>query len=318
MDTNLGQKLPIDAVILWVNGNDKKHQDKILKFVKDKNLVKTKAFRTRYDQVNEIKYTIDSLLKFAPFIRKIHLITDNQIPDFFTEKINKNSYDKVFIVDHKKVFDGYQKYLPTFNCRSIETCIYRIPNLSEHFIYLNDDFFLINHTKAEDFFRNGLPVLRGKWLKFDRDIIYKKIVKQRTGHKFAQQKAASIVGFKKYYNFKHTPHPLRKSTFETFFNDNRDVFINNIKHKFRSIDQFTPQGLANHIEIKNNSCVLEKDLKLIYFRSYKKPLFWYNLNLKFKTNKKLFLGLQSLDKCPSNKLKFLLNWLSKRLKSDRN
>jgi len=318
MDTNLGQKLPIDAVILWVNGNDKKHQDKILKFVKDKNLVKTKAFRTRYDQVNEIKYTIDSLLKFAPFIRKIHLITDNQIPDFFTEKINKNSYDKVFIVDHKKVFDGYQKYLPTFNCRSIETCIYRIPNLSEHFIYLNDDFFLINHTKAEDFFRNGLPVLRGKWLKFDRDIIYKKIVKQRTGHKFAQQKAASIVGFKKYYNFKHTPHPLRKSTFEAFFNDNRDVFINNIKHKFRSIDQFTPQGLANHIEIKNNSCVLEKDLKLIYFRSYKKPLFWYNLNLKFKTNKKLFLGLQSLDKCPSNKLKFLLNWLSKRLKSDRN
>ena len=314
MDTNLGQKLPIDAVILWVNGNDKKHQDKILKFVKDKNLVKTKAFRTRYDQVNEIKYTIDSLLKFAPFIRKIHLITDNQIPDFFTEKINKNSYDKVFIVDHKKVFDGYQKYLPTFNCRSIETCIYRIPNLSEHFIYLNDDFFLINHTKAEDFFRNGLPVLRGKWLKFDRDIIYKKIVKQRTGHKFAQQKAASIVGFKKYYNFKHTPHPLRKSTFEAFFNDNRDVFINNIKHKFRSIDQFTPQGLANHIEIKNNSCVLEKDLKLIYFRSYKKPLFWYNLNLKFKTNKKLFLGLQSLDKCPSNKLKFLLNWLSKRLK----
>ena len=314
MDTNLGQKLPIDAVILWVNGNDKKHQDKILKFVKDKNLVKTKAFRTRYDQVNEIKYTIDSLLKFAPFIRKIHLITDNQIPNFLTEKINNNSYNKVFIVDHKKVFDGYQKYLPTFNCRSIETCIYRIPNLSEHFIYLNDDFFLINHTKAEDFFRNGLPVLRGKWLKFDRDIIYKKIVKQRTGHKFAQQKAASIVGFKKYYNFKHTPHPLRKSTFEAFFNDNRDVFINNIKHKFRSIDQFTPQGLANHIEIKNNSCVLEKDLKLIYFRSYKKPLFWYNLNLKFKTNKKLFLGLQSLDKCPSNKLKFLLNWLSKRLK----
>ncbi|MFL2625925.1 MAG: stealth family protein [Flavobacteriaceae bacterium] len=314
MDTNLGQKLPIDAVILWVNGNDKKHQDKILKFVKDKNLVKTKAFRTRYDQVNEIKYTIDSLLKFAPFIRKIHLITDNQIPNFLTEKINNNSYNKVFIVDHKKVFDGYHKYLPTFNCRSIETCIYRIPNLSEHFIYLNDDFFLINHTKAEDFFRNGLPVLRGKWLKFDRDIIYKKFVKQRTGHKFAQQKAASIVGFKKYYNFKHTPHPLRKSTFETFFNDNRDVFINNIKHKFRSIDQFTPQGLANHIEIKNNSCVLEKDLKLIYFRSYKKPLFWYNLNLKFKTNKKLFLGLQSLDKCPSNKLKFLLNWLSKRLK----
>ena len=159
MNTNLSQKPKIDAVILWVNGNDKKHQDKILKFVKNKNLVKNKAFRTRYDQVNEIKYTIDSLLKFAPFLRKIHLITDNQKPDFINKK-NKDKYNKIFLVDHKKIFEGYQEYLPTFNCRSIETCMYRTPGLSEHFIYLNDDFFLIRHTKIEDFFRAGLPVLR--------------------------------------------------------------------------------------------------------------------------------------------------------------
>ena len=128
MNTNLSQKPKIDAVILWVNGNDKKHQDKILKFVKDKNLVKNKAFRTRYDQVNEIKYTIDSLLKFAPFLRKIHLITDNQKPDFINKK-NKDKYNKIFLVDHKKIFEGYQEYLPTFNCRSIETCMYRTQGL---------------------------------------------------------------------------------------------------------------------------------------------------------------------------------------------
>ena len=312
MNTNLSQKPEIDAVILWVNGNDKKHQDKILKFVKNENLVKSKAFRTRYDQVNEIKYTIDSLLKFAPFLRKIHLITDNQKPDFINKK-NKDKYNKIFIVDHKKIFKGFQEYLPTFNCRSIETCMHRTPGLSEHFIYLNDDFFLIRHTKIEDFFRDGLPVLRGKWLKFDRDIIYKRFKKLRIGHKFAQQKAASIVGFEKYYNFKHTPHPLRKSTFEVFFNTNNHLFLENIKYKFRSSKQFTPQGLANHIEIKNNSCVLEKDLKLIYFRSYKKPLFWYKFKLKLSSKKKMFLGLQSLDKSPPKTLKFFKKWLESKL-----
>ena len=73
---------PIDAVILWVDGNDKVHRDKMLPFIKDKSKINSKKFRTRFDQVNEIKFTVDSILKFAPYIKKIHIVTDNQIPDF--------------------------------------------------------------------------------------------------------------------------------------------------------------------------------------------------------------------------------------------
>ena len=103
------------------------------------NQINSKKFRTRFDQVNEIKFTVDSILKFAPYIKKIHIVTDNQTPGFLANsKIYK---DKVSIVDHKIIFKGFEQYLPTFNCRSIETCIYRIPNLNEHFIYFNDDFF---------------------------------------------------------------------------------------------------------------------------------------------------------------------------------
>jgi len=313
MTNNDASQHPIDAVILWVDGNDEQHKEKILPYVKDKEKVATKSFRTRFDQVNEIKFTIDSIIKFAPFIRNIFIITDNQSPPFLTSKDSKSKYKNVSIVDHSVIFDGYTKYLPTFNCRPIETCMYRIPNLAEHFIYFNDDFFLINNTKPTDFFKEGLPILRGKWLKFDKDILYKKFKKPKKGHKAAQQKAAQLIGFNKYYNFRHTPHPLRKSTFKNYFKANPEVFINNIKYKFRNENQFTPQGLANHIEIKNKTCILKSDLQLIYIRSYKKPLFWYKFKLNKKHNRKLFLGLQSLDLCPPNILKFILQWLKTRV-----
>lgn len=312
MTNNNDIKQPIDAVILWVDGNDEKHHNKILSYLEDKEKVKNKKFRTRYDQVNEIQYTIDSILKFAPYIQNIYIVTDEQTPQFLKEK-KSDTYNKVNVIDHREIFSGYENYLPVFNCRPIETCIYRIPNLAEHFIYFNDDFFLINDTKPEDFFKDGLPILRGKWQKFDTDVFYKKFKKARIGHKYAQQKAAQLLGFKNYYNFKHTPHPLRKSTFENYFSSNQDIFVENIKYKFRNDVQFTPQGLANHIEIKNKTCVLKDDLQLMYFRSYKKPLFWYKFKLNIQSKGKLFLGLQSLDLCPPHILKYLLDWLGKRV-----
>ncbi|MBU2928973.1 Stealth CR1 domain-containing protein [Winogradskyella psychrotolerans] len=311
MTKDIIEDYPIDAVILWVDGNDEKHKAKMLPFIEDKTRVNAEKFRTRYDHVNEIQYTIDSILKYAPYVRNIHIITDNQIPDFLKNS-KDGTYKKVSIVDHKVVFKDYEDYLPTFNCRPIETCLFRIPGLAEHFIYFNDDFFLINDTKPSDFFKNGLPILRGKWLKFDKDIFYKKFKKPRVGHKSIQQNAARLAGFNKYYNFKHTPHPLRKSTFETYFEANEDVLIENIKHRFRKTSQFTPQGLANHLEIKNKTCYFKDDLQLMYFRSYKKPLYWYKFKLNLKTKGKLFLGLQSLDRSPPHILEYILEWLEKR------
>jgi len=313
MTNDSSKEIPIDAVILWVDGNDKKHQAKILPYLKDKSIIQSKKFRTRFDQVNEIKFTIDSILKFATFIRNIYIITDEQTPDFLNQKNAEDHYKKVSIIDHKVIFSGYEEYLPTFNCRPIETCLYRIPDLAERFIYFNDDFFLIKETKPTDFFKDGLPILRGKWLKFDADIFHKKFKKMKFGHKTAQQKAAQLAGFDNYYNFKHTPHPLRKSTFENYFKAHPEVFIDNIKYKFRDKSQFTPQGLANHIEIKNKTCVFKQDLQLIYFRSYKKPLLWYKFKLNMKSRGKLFLGLQSLDLCAPKISNFILKWLEKRI-----
>ena len=67
---NTFSNFPVDAVIAWVDGGDENHQKKIFPYLRDKKIISNKNFRTRFDQVEEIKYTVDSILKFAKFIRK--------------------------------------------------------------------------------------------------------------------------------------------------------------------------------------------------------------------------------------------------------
>ena len=314
MADNLKNNVPIDAVISWVDGNDKEHQEKMLPFVEEKQ-INLKGFRTRFDQVDEVKFTVDSILKFAPFIRNIYIVTDNQTPSFLKLIDNQLKYSNVSIVDHKVIFSGEEEYLPTFNSRSIETRLYKTPNLSEHFVYFNDDMFLINPTNPTDFFIDGFPILRGEWKNFDEHRFLKKNKakylkkKSSSSHRLSQQKGAKIAGFKKYYKFHHIPYPFRKSTFEIFFESNKEIEIENIRYKFRDFNQFTPQSLINHLEIKNNTCVLSNKLQLIYLKPFKK----YLRQLKYKLNNtddKLFLCIQSLDQCGPKKLEYLLNWLT--------
>ncbi|MFD1294336.1 Stealth CR1 domain-containing protein [Lutibacter holmesii] len=317
---------PIDAVILWVDGNDELHKKKMLPFVSDTSKLKKKSFRERFDQVDEIQFSVNSILKFAPYIRNIFVVTDNQIPGFLKHN-NTQKYNSVKIIDHKDIFIDYQEYLPTFNCLPIETMITNIPGLAENFIYFNDDFFLIKKTTPSDFFREGKVVLRGEWRNYDSNIWHKNIVykirelfggnpKQLTyGFKRSQQNIARKLGVQKYYKFDHTPAPLKKSTIDAYFKENPDMKLLNAKHKFRHHTQFTLQGLGNHLEIMNNNAILKKDYQLVYFGSYGKPFLWYKFVFWCgnKQQNKLFMCLQSLNNCSPKKLKFITTWLSKQI-----
>lgn len=311
---------PVDAVFTWVDGNDPSHRAKMNEYLEDKGSINSKAVRTRYDQVNEIEFAVRSILKYAKFIRTIFIVTDNQTPDFLKDAEKaKKEYPNVKIIDHKEIFKGYEEYLPTFNCRPIETELYKIPGLAEHYVYFNDDLFLLKETSREDFFKDGFPILRGKWSKFNEDIFIKRFKKlitnkakaKKAGHKIAQQKGAKISGFKRYFKHDHTPHTFRKSTLENFFKEHKEIETTNVKYRFRHSDQFTPQSLANHIEIKNNTCSLSNDYNMIYFQNYKKPFWWLKLKLLRFSKKpdKLFLCMQSLDQCPEEKFSFIKKWL---------
>lgn len=303
---------PIDAVLTWVDGHDPKHEQKLLQYIEDKTLIKTEDVKTRYNQVNEIEFAVKSILKFAPFVRNIFIVTDNQTPDFLKKT---NQFPSVKIISHLEIFKGYEAFLPTFNSRPIETLIYKIPDLSEHFIYLNDDYFFIKECKREDFFKNGLPVLRGSWKLIDEFYWFGRLKlkykKKPSSHKAAQQKGAKLIGFKKFYKFYHTPAPLRKSTFSNYFKDNPEIEKKNVSFRFRNLEQFTMQSLINHIEIKNKTCVLKSSKKLVFIQNYNKSFDKIKSILKRanNSNNKKFLCLQGLDRCPKEKLDYIISWL---------
>lgn len=305
---------PVDAVITWVDGGDLEHQKKMSKFIEIKDVN-----RNRYDQVEEVKITVDSILKFASFVRKIFIVTDNQIPFFLKKKEETSFYDKVFIIDHKIIFNGKESCLPTFNNRSIETNFHKIPNLSEHFIYLNDDFFLIKKTSLNDFFINGEPVLRGRWKAFYDEEIIKRLIgkkqnKLKANHRKGQETGAKMLGLKKFYKFEHTPHPIRKSTIVNFFEKNPDLEAMNSSYKFRHYNQFLIQGLANHLEIINKTCVFKRSYGVVFIQNYTRSFLWLKIKLRMAdyNKNKLFLNLQNLNICPEDKLNYILNWLKEK------
>lgn len=313
----------IDAVITWVNSSDEVWQQKINKYLQQKIDWDNKKASTRYNSLNEIEITITSIIKNATFIKNIYLVTDNQKPLRFNQLVSlANKFGvNLILINHNIIFKGFEEYLPTFNSQTIETLLYRIPNLSECFLYFNDDMFLVNKTKITDFFIDGKPVLRGKWVKYNEDVLLKKTFytkkkKNKISHRKAKETGSKLIGFKKNYTFYHTPYPLRKSTFDNYFKQNKDVLISNIKHRFRHIDQFVPQSLINHIEIKNGTWIQESKISLLYFQSYN--FFKFIIKLKKLENRGdyLFMCLQSLELAPKKTLKLILNWIDKKLNTN--
>jgi hypothetical protein len=97
-----------------------------------------------------LKYWFRSVEENAPWVRKIHFITCGQVPEF----LNLN-HPKLHFVTHKEYIP--EEYLPTFSSRTIDLNFHRIENLTEHFVYFNDDMYLNRPVKKTDFFQNGKP-----------------------------------------------------------------------------------------------------------------------------------------------------------------
>ena len=249
----------IDAVITWVDGSDQEYKKKI-----EKHLTTSTNYKKQYLQANEIEYCVKSILKFAPFIRKIFIVTDNQKPSFSSLE-NLIASNKVKVVDHKEIFKGYEKYLPTFNIRSIDAVLHRIEDLSEMFVYFNDDVFLVDKICEEDWFVKDKAVLMGKWARSysinPLKVLSGKLKKSlglRPSFNASQSKAANISGFKKeYFKSYHTARPQIKSVIKEFYHKNPKYLTDQIKYRFRNYNQYMPYSLCWHLLIKENRAIIK-------------------------------------------------------------
>ena len=138
----------IDFVLIWVDGNDPKWRDEKNRYIPNKN---SDDREIRYRDWDLLRYWFRGVEKYAPWVHKVHFVTWGHLPEWLD-----TTNPKLNIINHKEYIP--EKYLPTFSSHTIELNIHRIKELSEKFVYFNDDVFLINNVKPNDFFINNKPL----------------------------------------------------------------------------------------------------------------------------------------------------------------
>lgn len=255
----------VDFVIPWVDGSDPSWQAEKEKYQgkeqDDSNSI------NRFRDWGLLPYWFRAAEKFTPWVRTIHFVTWGHIPAFLNTE-----NPKLHIVRHEDYIPA--EYRPTFNANTIEMNMHRIDGLSDHFVYFNDDTYILRPMAEKCFFANGLPCTFGAEVPFsvtgqagiwqhlimnDLRTINTHFNKLEQVRKNAHKYHSSIYGIKanirtlaveklfpeNFLGFQnlHAPAAFLKSTFEEIWKTEPLLLQETSKHHFRSSDDIN-QWLA--------------------------------------------------------------------------
>lgn len=140
-------KIPdhVDIVYTWVDDADPHWQARRRMHRPDDPSADAED-AARFNNNNELLYSLRSLFRYFVGIGRVYLVTDAQIPDFLDE------FDgRVTVIDHSDIM-GPNVARPVFNSHVIESCLHHIDGLAPQYLYLNDDFLFAKPTCPADFF----------------------------------------------------------------------------------------------------------------------------------------------------------------------
>lgn len=244
-------EMNIDFVYLWVDGSDPNWVAK-----KNQYLDKKVNIIGRYDDNQELKYSLRSVEKHLPWIRKIFVVTDEQVPAFLNP-----DHPKIQIVDLKEILP--KAILPVFNSNIIEQFLYKIPDLSEHFLYANDDMFVNADLEPSFFFKEGLPIMRMLYDPFTR---YKNNLKRalnininsyrlaiENAYRLFQKKFNVLYPVKDHHNINAYLRSDYKTVVEELFKEEIQATHTNRFRQKTDIQRI----LVNYYGIKNKTGILK-------------------------------------------------------------
>ena len=138
----------IDIVFSWVDGTSSEFQRARAQRMKAYVVGEGDDSEARYRQIDELKYALRSVYLYAPWIRRIFIVTDSPTPTWLAE------HPAVTVVRSEEFFSDPEA-LPTHNSHAVESQLHKIPGLSEHFLYSNDDMFFGRPVSPDIFFSPG-------------------------------------------------------------------------------------------------------------------------------------------------------------------
>lgn len=239
---------PVDAVYMWVDGDDPAWQDRKIQALLDLGHrlsdvvgdLGQSANSSRFRDNGELRYSLRSLHQFAPWIRQVFLVTDRQVPDWLDPEC-----DRLTVVDHTEIFAD-EGVLPTFNSHAIASRLHHIPGLADHFLILNDDvMFGRPNSPTMYFMANGIS-------KFflSRSTIPFLGADAATPHEQARRNVADLLysdfGMLPTRNFFHTPVPQSRQLLFELEERYPDQFKQTWSNQFRASNDFEINGWLHH------------------------------------------------------------------------
>lgn len=222
---------PIDVVYTWVNGADPDWLARKNQALVENGWVgvnRLAANGSRFVSRDELRYSMRSLDYYAPWVRNVFLVTDDQVPEW----LNLDN-PKLRLISHREIF-GDTGRLPTFNSHAIESRLHRIPGLAEQFIYLNDDVFFGRPVRPQMFFTHG-----------GNSRVFLSRHRVDSGPPLADEPPVSSAGKnnralieREFGRFlaqktKHTPHAARRSVLEEIERRCPEEVLGTAGHQFR-------------------------------------------------------------------------------------
>jgi hypothetical protein len=224
----------VDLVYLWVDDSDSdwsSRRDEAVRLSGGSN-----SERSMFQNHDEILFSLISARKNSDWIRKVFIVTDGQ-SELLRDRISKDLPFEVEFVDHSKFMP--KEYLPTFNSHSITANLFRIQELSEYFILMNDDVFFGRKTRLHNWYTPdgilGLALTRTK------------IPKNNTVVAQARHNTVRVLDAKGYASFKtilqHSPLPMSKTLWRFCWLEFGHELDSSSKHPFRHPEDVVPEML---------------------------------------------------------------------------
>jgi len=246
---------PVDLVYTWVDGDDPAWK------VRKAAALGTDlgdysidaAIAARFENRDELKYSLRSVQMFANWVNHIWVVTDQQVPTWLQED------ERLTVVDHRDIFAD-PSALPVFNSHAIESQLHHIPGLADRYLYLNDDMLFGAPVRKEDFFHaNGLSKLFTSQSLLDLSAHSVDDLAVAAAGKNNRDLIEADFGRTITNKLWHTPQPQLRAVIEEFEAVHPKLFDDVMRSRFRHSDNYSlPSSLSQYYAFASGRAVTGK------------------------------------------------------------
>ena len=302
---------PIDLVYTWVDDRFEGYSGLLHRYARNEH--DRNPNRTR-DNLDLLRYSLRSVERYMPWVRNVYLFSMRpQVPHWLSHGAGLR------VVHHDEVIDPV--LLPTFNSFAIISYLHRLPDLSQRFLYFEDDMLLTAPVARSDFFADDGCVGFYPRLGFtcaDRDVDTLRRSPWDGALATCNHLLDAAFGPRRRHPVNHVPLMIDRTLWQGMEQLWSAPFAHTRASRFRAHDNIAPEYLYPYYAVANGSGFLHPRA-ISYRRVLYHPLenilpwAWLGAGLQYLLRPRFLTLNDNLGACPDQRVvAFVQRFLARR------